>query len=63
MRLTLFVTAVLLGTCASTGCMMQRFYSPGPTVTYLWIPGIGEWPINDASAKQAQDKEATPPED
>ncbi len=31
----------------SPGCVVTRFYNPGPKATYFWVPGVGEWPIND----------------
>ncbi|MEM7314214.1 MAG: hypothetical protein AAF497_13785 [Planctomycetota bacterium] len=45
-----FICALAIGTIiavTSSGCVSQRLYNPGPSATYFWIPGVGEWPIND----------------
>lgn len=63
MRLSLFVV-VAIGICASTGCLVQRHYNPGPTATYLWVPSVGELPINDPLLPRGQGErtEAAQPE-
>lgn len=35
-----------VATCTMSGCMIRN-YNPRGQATYLWIPGVGEWPIND----------------
>jgi hypothetical protein len=33
--------------CLLSGCVYTNRYHPAGTQTFLWVPGIAEWKIND----------------